>query len=118
MNKKLTQLIPFGNRRRHWYEKSFNGSNITWMCSVLGGLGLGAGLMYIFDPDRGKYRRDVARDKVTSTVNRTGQAISDTSRDLQNRARGVIAETSSLFHKDKAVSEPELRRAQVLKGAE
>ena len=29
---------------------------------LLGGIGLGAGLMYIFDPDRGRRRRATARD--------------------------------------------------------
>jgi hypothetical protein len=31
---------------------------------ILIGLGLGAGLMYVLDPDRGKRRRAQSRDKV------------------------------------------------------
>jgi hypothetical protein len=104
MNKSLTQYIPFGSRfggrRQNWHEKYLSGSNRNVMLSVLGGIGLGAGLMYIFDPDRGARRRGVARDKITSAVNRTGETISSKSRDLSNRARGVIAETGSLLRRD------------------
>lgn len=114
MNKRLTQFIPFGNKRRHWYERYFNGSDVNWMWPTLGGIGLGAGLgaglMYILDPDRGKSRRAFARDKVTSAMNRTGAAVSKTSHDLKNRARGVIAETGSYFQGDGAAKEPELRQ--------
>src|SRR5262245_5895555 len=110
MNKRLAQFIPFGNKRRHWYEKYFNGSDVNWMWTTLGGIGLGAGLMYILDPDRGKSRRAFARDKVTSAVNKTGAAINRKSHDLKDRARGVIAETSSYFQSNRDDREPELRR--------
>ncbi len=32
--------------------------------SLLGGIGLGAALMYMVDPDRGKRRRALVRDKL------------------------------------------------------
>jgi len=99
MNRRLTQFISFGNRRRHWYERYFNGNSVNWMWPTLGGIGLGAGLgaglMYLLDPDLGRSRRAFARNKVTSAVDRTAASISKTSHDLKDRARGVIAETSS-----------------------
>lgn len=42
--------------------------------ALIGGAGLGAALMYIFDPDRGKRRRAVIRDKVEAA----GNKLSDT----------------------------------------
>jgi len=108
MNKRLFQLIPFGNKRQHWYARYLNGKSVNWMWAALGGVGLGAGLMYILDPDRGKGRRAFARDKVTSAVNKTGEAISRKSHDLKERARGVIAETGSFLQSDKAVKESEV----------
>ncbi|MCI0338432.1 MAG: hypothetical protein L0226_12715 [Acidobacteria bacterium] len=102
MNTKLFQLIPFGSKRTHWYERPFNGNDMKWMWSTLGGLAFGAGLMYILDPDRGRSRRAIARDKITSTVNRTSEAISEKSRDLMNRASGIVDETGSLFRGGKA----------------
>jgi hypothetical protein len=110
MNIRLAQFIPFGSKRQHWYERYFNGSDVNWMLPVLGGIGLGAGLMYIFDPDGGRSRRAVARDRVTSAANRTGKAIGSKSRDLKNRARGIIAETGSMFRSDEAAEGSGLRQ--------
>lgn len=64
---------------------------------LLIGLGLGAGLMYIFDPERGRRRRAQARDSVAHLVNVTEDAIGKTSRDLNNRLSGIGAQVSSLF---------------------
>lgn len=110
MNTRLTQFIPFGNRHHHWYDRYLNGKNLNWMWPAIGGIGLGAGLMYILDPDRGRRRRAIARDKVTSAVNRTGEAIRSKSRDLQNRTRGIAAETGSLLRSDEAAKQSELKQ--------
>ena len=57
----------------------------------LAGLGIGAGLMYMYDPDQGARRRSVARDKVTR-LGRAGSELWDkAARDLGNRARGIMA---------------------------
>ncbi|MFY9608842.1 MAG: SRPBCC family protein [Blastocatellia bacterium] len=65
--------------------------------AVISGLGIGAGLMYIFDPDRGKRRRAQVRDKVRHVANKTDDAIGKTSRDLANRVSGIVAEAEALF---------------------
>jgi hypothetical protein len=112
MNKRLAQYIhiPFTGKRQSWHEKYLHRPDVKWMWPVLGGIGLGAGLMYILDPDRGSRRRAVARDKFTSAVNKTGQAISSKSRDLSNRARGVIAQTGSVLRRDEVVERSEQRQ--------
>ena len=104
MNHKLTQWLPFRSKQA-WYERYFNHFNheyagIVW--PALGGAALGAGLMYILDPDRGRSRRAYTRDKVVSAVNKTGKAIGSKSRDLKNRAHGIVTETGSLFHRSEA----------------
>ena len=58
---------------------------------ILGGLGLGAGLVYLLDPHRGKRRRAVARDKAKHIWRVSEKAVKKTSRDLGNRARGLVA---------------------------
>ena len=63
---------------------------------LVGGLGLGAALMYVLDPERGKRRRAIVRDKTLSGARKTGDKIAARSRDLKNRARGVGAELKSL----------------------
>lgn len=62
---------------------------------LVGGLGLGAALMYVLDPERGKRRRAIVRDKALSGAHEAGERIATRSRDLSNRARGVAANLKS-----------------------
>jgi uncharacterized membrane protein len=64
---------------------------------LIGILGLGALLMYIFDPQMGRRRRGVARDKMNRFAHKTLDAIDVTSRDLKNRVIGLAAETKNLI---------------------
>ena len=73
--------------------------------ALVGGVGLGAALMYIFDPDRGKRRRTLIRDKVEAAGNRISDKAEKTSRDLKNRAYGVVAETKSIFQHDEVTDD-------------
>src|SRR5512141_1272544 len=59
--------------------------------SFLGGLGLGAGIMYAFDPDRGTRRRALARDKMIHLVRTSERAVDKASRNLTHRAWGLMA---------------------------
>jgi uncharacterized membrane protein len=72
--------------------------------TLLGGVGLGASLMYILDPDRGKRRRARLRDKLASATNKVPDAISVTARDFSNRVRGLATEAGSVFSSE-AVSD-------------
>jgi uncharacterized membrane protein len=63
--------------------------------AVLGGLGLGAALMYFFDPAQGRRRRRLVLDKVSRALSASGNAIGTTASDVRHRARGVVAETRS-----------------------
>lgn len=67
---------------------------------LIRGLGLGAGLMYLFDPDTGRRRRALLRDQYTHMCNALEDFMGKAMRDLSNRANGVIAELSTLFHDD------------------
>lgn len=74
---------------------------------LVGGLGLGAALMYVLDPERGKRRRAIARDKALAGAHKAGDRLAARSRDLTNRARGVAAELKSLT-KSEAANDPVL----------
>lgn len=63
--------------------------------SLIGGLGLGAGLMFILDPDRGRGRRAVIRDKAKSALRETEDALATATRDLGNRTGGLLVEAGS-----------------------
>lgn len=65
------------------------------LTSLLVGAGAGAGLMYLLDPALGNRRRARMRDRLMRARNLTGSAMDATSRDVRNRARGVVAELRS-----------------------
>jgi uncharacterized membrane protein len=58
--------------------------------------------MYIFDPDRGRRRRATARDAAHHIANAFDDAVGKTSRDLSNRAQGLVAELNSIFRCEEA----------------
>jgi uncharacterized membrane protein len=65
---------------------------------ILGtGLGLGAGLTYLFDPERGRKRRARLRDTATHVAKVTGTALGKTSRDTGNRMSGLVSGMSRPF---------------------
>jgi len=59
---------------------------------MLGGLALGAGLMYVLDPNTGRRRRALAYDKIQSYWHTTGDFVVQKGRDARNRTRGLLAE--------------------------
>ena len=63
--------------------------------AFLGGLGVGALVMYFLDPSTGTERREAARDRVVSAGRRTRGAIHDGSHEFVDRARGVAAKAKS-----------------------
>ena len=64
--------------------------------SAMSGVAVGLGMMYFLDPDKGRRRRALIRDKTKHLWRMSGKALgramNKSSRDLTNRARGVIAE--------------------------
>lgn len=69
---------------------------------LIRGAGIGAALMYFFDPERGGRRRAMARDKLTRVAHVTGDSVGTAARDVANRARGVAAGARSLVQPDDA----------------
>ena len=61
------------------------------MLSFLAGAAVGAGLMFLLDPDRGTRRRALARDRILSAGRHAGDDLGAKARDLRNRARGLVA---------------------------
>ena len=59
------------------------------------GLGIGTAAMFLLDPDRGKRRRALVRDKFALATRKTGECMGVTARDLSNRTRGTIAAIQS-----------------------
>jgi len=65
------------------------------LSTLLKTAGLGAGLMYFFDPDRGRQRRAWLEDKLKHMTNELIDGVDSTMRDLSNRIQGMTSEFSS-----------------------
>lgn len=76
---------------------------------VFGALGIGAGLMYFLDPNRGKRRRALVKDRAVSLTNEASRELNKTGVDLRNRAQGVWFETEKLFE-DEVPTDAQLER--------
>ena len=59
---------------------------------MLGGVALGAGLAFLFDPDRGARRRALLRDKGVRLSRTTRDVAEAVAEDARNRFCGVVAE--------------------------
>jgi len=76
-------------------------------CALLGGVGLGAGLMYFLDPDLGRRRRSFARDKAVRLAHEARDAADVVAKDMSNRAQGLASgDLAALAGGKRALSNP------------
>ena len=64
---------------------------------ALSALAVGAGLMYMFDPVRGRERRSLIRDKARGTANRSRIALRKTAEYFQEEGMSGIVEDLELL---------------------
>ena len=67
------------------------------LASIIGSVALGAVAMYAFDPDKGRRRRALARDKAYSLMLDTRHAAGATKRDVAHRLDGLQARARRLW---------------------
>ena len=79
---------------------------------LLGGLGLGAGLMYLLDPEKGAERRDVVRGHVVDYGRQTGDLLDDTRRTLGRQAQAVLPRTRVPFRHQPGLEKRLLTQAE------
>ena len=65
--------------------------------NLLSAIGFGAGCMYLYDPQCGKRRRAVLRDRLLRATRRAGVWLDRAVRDAENRIQGTAAELEALF---------------------
>jgi uncharacterized membrane protein len=65
--------------------------------AMLTGLGIGLGLMYFLDPERGRRRRALVRDQLAHGARITRDAAGATRRDMAHRAYATAAELRGRF---------------------
>jgi hypothetical protein len=68
--------------------------------TLLKGIGIGAGLMYLFDPEQGRRRRALARDQVVHTMHAMNDIVDEGVRDFTNRVNGTVAEMRRVLKKE------------------
>ncbi len=66
---------------------------------LLTGLGVGAGLMYLLDPERGRRRRALLRDRLVHSGHLGADAMGATRRDLTHRASGAVSRMRGAFRR-------------------
>src|SRR4051794_18790417 len=76
-------------RRSHLIENTM---------SLLGGAGVGAALMYLFDPDLGEQRRHDVRDVAGQALSSTGEALHSTAHGAADTARSVASRIGDYAH--------------------
>ena len=59
--------------------------------AILTSLGIGAGLMYFMDPERGRRRRALVRDQIAHAAHLSVDCMGATGRDVAHRATGTVA---------------------------
>ncbi|HEY0867265.1 MAG TPA: BON domain-containing protein [Fimbriimonas sp.] len=62
------------------------------LLTILEGLAVGAGLMYVLDPESGRRRRAMARDQFQKQVRHRQSALGVMQRDFANRSRGMMTQ--------------------------
>jgi gas vesicle protein len=84
-------------------------SSTMLLTGIAAGLFLGALAMFIFDPQQGRRRRALARDKAVRYTSDIGEYVAGTAKDLSNRTYGVAKEAEGLV-RDKMGSETPVAR--------
>jgi len=75
--------------------------------AFLAGAGVGAGLAYVLDPQQGRRRRALGRDKAVSLAHKARDAAEVVAKDARNRARGLASgDLSVLAGGKRALSHP------------
>lgn len=82
---------------------------------LLGGV-LGAAAMYFLDPQLGRRRRALSRDRVLHAARVAGEAGRVTALDAAHRAQGMLADTKRLLHGEPVSDEALLGRVRAALG--
>jgi hypothetical protein len=69
------------------------------LTGLIAGFGVGSIATFLLDPDRGRRRRALIRDKMTSLRVQTPKAMAGLIEDAGNRAYGTLAEVRGFFRR-------------------
>ncbi len=89
---------------------------MTKLFSWLAGAGIGAGAMYLLDPDIGGRRRALARDKALHISKASGRSLEKTVQDLRNRFNGLMAEVKAIRQEEEVDDDTLVARVRAALG--
>lgn len=84
--------------------------------ALLGGIALGAGLMYFLDPSEGGRRRAMARDRAVRALTRVGGEIVARVHHLGSRAAGIVTSVGSHVREEQPLDEVIVKRVRAVMG--
>jgi uncharacterized membrane protein len=94
--------------REHFEAETDPQQTINTFLGAFGLLALGAGLMYLNDPDRGRRRRSMIRGKMTRAWNETSTGLRKTAQYTAGSTRGLMHEARGLFSPEQEVDDRKL----------
>ena len=89
-----------------WSDKHDKEEAVRNDIALFTGVAIGAGTMFLLDPDRGARRRALVRDKAARAANKTSDGLDALALDITNRTRGAAANLRGRFDR----STPEGRK--------
>ena len=88
------------NRHHHSRGESETKSSGSTILPFISGMGLGAGIMYVLDPDRGNRRRAMAQQKLFRLGRLAEDALDKGVRDIEHRAEGLVHDARCLVSRE------------------
>jgi uncharacterized membrane protein len=103
----------FVERKSGWWRRGWrlgtaptpSGGGGGGLRAPVGGIALGAGLMFLLDPRRGAGRRAGLKSRAAHAVRATEALLESGARDLEQRARGTLAAAAARLRRDDADDE-------------
>jgi hypothetical protein len=86
------------------------------LMGLLGSMGIGAGVMFLLDPDRGRRRRALVRDQAIAVNRRLRDTTAAALEDAGNRARGTVAEARRLWQTEPVADDVLVERVRARLG--
>lgn len=97
------------------YPRTDGGLQTDWGV-ILGSLGAGMALAYLFSPGQGRRHRAYLRDQAVGVAHDLSRGVGRTARDLRNRATGMAAETAAAFRREMVPDEVLVQRVRAAMG--
>jgi len=105
----MRSLRGYANRAGGYlprFERHHTGSAVGVTAGVVGALALGAGLMYILDPNQGRRRREQVRENAVRYTNQAAQAVRNGAHQASDYARNIAQQAKQVV-REKTDAEPQ-----------